>query len=280
MIISESWLSPLSTKNKHFVDLECGENLQVLHKPRKSNKGKPCRGGIAIVFNKLKISLKEYPIRCGQSEIIAAVGRIPDVSRKVVIIGAYPPPKMNANQTKTAMNNIAAAVLKAKTDFCDPIIMIVGDFNRKDYAPALEHYTDIKLASTKPTRGDALLDLSFSNTNDQIYDESVTHPLTSETGTESDHSIATFSMNIARTDRFEWVKFTTRPITNKGREAFKSTIAATDWSLKSNTTSEMAEELNDRLSLIINDCFPLKYHKFRSTDDPWITHKIRKMISD
>ena len=131
-VVSESWLKAGRELNLRMNDLENGNNLSMIHKSRKSNRGRNAGGGITIAFNKTKIKLQEYPIRKGKAEIIAATGRVPNIPRKVVVFGIYIPPKNTAKQSKEALELLSDGILKAKSEYEDPIIIIGGDFNRRE----------------------------------------------------------------------------------------------------------------------------------------------------
>ena len=57
-IVSESWLREGNRLDRHLIDLENGEDLKIIHKSRKSKRGKTAGGGVAIVFDKKRYHLK------------------------------------------------------------------------------------------------------------------------------------------------------------------------------------------------------------------------------
>lgn len=234
------------------------------------------RGGIAIVFNKHKLTLNEYKIQAGQAEIVAAVGKICGIQRKIVVIATYIPPKTKANQVTELMSKISDTILRVKTDYNDPVILLAGDFNQKNYAAAVEYYPDIKLASQFPTRGQSKLDLMFTNIYEEIRKETRLARLRSSDDKPSDHNVMLFECDLLHSDRFEWIRYNTRPLTPHGRLLFRDKMLKENWSLNEATTSTMADTLDQKLKEMLNECFPIKNHKIRSTDDPWITPKIRR----
>ena len=84
------------------------------------------------------------------------------------------------------------------------------------------------------------------------------------------------------TDRFTWVRYDTRPITMAGKKRFSELILSESWDdlYREISSTTMAEILDWKLQQWTNECFPVKHIKIRSTDDPWITWKIRKRIED
>ena len=117
MLVSESWLKQGPILQKCLIDLDHAENLSIIHKSRVTRRGRNSGGGVCIVFDKTKIALKEYPIKSGLSEIVAACGKVQNIQRKIVVISAYIPPKTKAKQDREALGHISDDILKAKTEF-------------------------------------------------------------------------------------------------------------------------------------------------------------------
>ena len=106
-----------------YIDLEESENLCIIHKSRKSNRGRNAGGGIAVVYNKMRIRLAEYSFKRGNIEIVCATGKIPDNPRKIAVIAAYIPPRNTAKQDKQTMECISDLIIKLKNDLNDPLIL-------------------------------------------------------------------------------------------------------------------------------------------------------------
>ena len=135
-------------------------------KSRKSNRGRNAGGGIAIVYNKMRIRLNEFSLRKGNIEIVCATGKVPNNPRTLAIIAAYIPPKNTAKQDKQTLEYISDLIIKLKDDLNDPIIVLAGDFNRRKIELAYQDHVDLKLHDSPPTRGAARLDLVVSNIDD------------------------------------------------------------------------------------------------------------------
>ena len=101
-----------------------------LFRPKNANGTRRTGGGVSIIYNPAKIRLKEYKINNRKLEILATIATIPNVKRKILIIGAYLPPNLTSNQRKTAFNVINDTVMRAKTEMDGPQIIIGGDFNK------------------------------------------------------------------------------------------------------------------------------------------------------
>ena len=96
---------------ENYFDLELGENLKIVHRSRKSNRGRNAGGGIAIIYNTQKIRLSEFTFKRGRSELVCATGKIPNNPRKIAIIGAYVPPKNTAKQDKEMFEQLSNLIL-------------------------------------------------------------------------------------------------------------------------------------------------------------------------
>ena len=242
-IVSESWLKEGNRLDHHLVDLECGEDLKIIHKSRKSKRGKTAGGGIAVVF------------------------------------GVYIPPSTRAKNSDRALELLSEAIAQAKSDFTDPMIFIGGDFNRRDLNKATDPYPDINLYDVPATRLGAKLNLAASNMSAKSTFK--LPPLTTFDGQKkSDHEIIAVETNIPNEDRFIWRTYTTRPRSKTADKAFMEAIKKIKWTelLANKTVNQKVESFNMTLSDLMNKFFPLKYHKVRSTDNPWISQAIRRKI--
>ena len=52
MLVTESWLKQGTNLPKELTDLEHAENLKLLHKSRKTRRGKNAGGGVCVVYDK------------------------------------------------------------------------------------------------------------------------------------------------------------------------------------------------------------------------------------
>lgn len=102
-VITESWLRDDDQLRSTIVDLNEGEDLHLLTRNRKSHNGRRVAGGgVAVAYNRSKINLTKIPVKRGNHEILVATGKIQNLSRKVVIIGIYLPPKIKSEKRKNA----------------------------------------------------------------------------------------------------------------------------------------------------------------------------------
>ena len=68
--------------------------------------------------------------------------------------------------------------------------------------------------------------------------------------------------------------------TEEGNLKFKEFIMNQDWNevFEADTSDLKAEKYQEVVNAAMKECFPLVTVKRKSTDDPWITDKIRKKI--
>ena len=72
----DAWLKEGNRLDRHLIDLDKGENLNIIHRSRRSKRGKNAGAGIAIVYDKTKINLKEYKFKRDKCEIVGASGKM------------------------------------------------------------------------------------------------------------------------------------------------------------------------------------------------------------
>ena len=167
-IVAESWLKPGEKLEEDIIDLEFGESISVLHKSRPTRRGKNAGGGIAVLYNNNKMSLKPVNIGAGKAEIIAAAGSITGIRRKVVVIGMYVRPQTKAEETHRIFEVVENAIQKFKTDLSDPIVIIAGDINRRNIDEAIGIFPDINKYEPLSSRGRYDLDIVATNINQSI----------------------------------------------------------------------------------------------------------------
>ena len=113
-VVSESWFKAGNKLDKHIIDLDKGENLGTIHRSRKSKRGKNAGGGVAVVFDKDLVALKEYKFRKDQAELVGASGKLTRNPRKLVVFGVYLPPHLRVKQTDHALELLSAAIHKLR----------------------------------------------------------------------------------------------------------------------------------------------------------------------
>lgn len=212
---------------------------------------------------------------------MCTVGKVPNVARKIAVFGVYLPAKMRAKQALNAMEMLAEEISRVKTELNDPMVVIGGDYNKKPFNMSIANFPDITVIPTGLTRKDETLNLVM--TNSKSVQAEVRDPLKSADGAlKSDHSSIFVKARFRAEHRFEWKRIRSRPKTKKGDKKFLDWINAQNWDIvrNENDPNLMAKKLVKLLDLIITEAYPVKHRKIRSTDDPWITDAIRKIIKD
>ena len=248
---------------------------------RKTRNGRRIAGGgIAIAYNKSKVVMSELKIRRGKTEILCTSCKIPNLSRRLVILGIYMSPKLRATQRKEATTILSEAIATAKNSFPDPFIIITGDTNRMPIQEGYADYPDIVAHNVGPTRGGAYLDIVASNIAENELSFSIRPPLTTPEGLESDHNVIYSEASIINSDRFTKNSFHVRKRSKKADMEMRRWIIGEPWSALYSLSS--AEEATTSFVRMIDqkmdELYPLKKVTIKSTDAPWMTKEIKCRI--
>ena len=287
-IITESWLQDGPELEKDIADLELGTGLAMIYKNRMKRKSiarygseKKRGGGVAIVYNTGKITLKEYKIAGNRFEMVSATGRQHNSGRVIFIFGIYVPPRMKVADYTELMETLVLAISDIKTKHLDPILIVGGDMNRRNFDAITGAFTDFEMVNTGPTRYGATLDLLITNIEAFSKGNQVLAPLETEDGTKkSDHCIISASYCLSKKKKTEWKTYKSREKTDAGKKKFTELLTSQDWQavLDCVTSSLKAEKLDEILAGLMDECFPLKSHRVRADNPPWMTHGILKRI--
>ena len=279
-LVTESWLKDGKTLDRDIIDLEYGTDLKIVYKnrPRKNATARAVGGGVSIIYSKSRCSLRERKVRGNKFELVVASGRVGSVARTVVFFCLYIEPKMKVAELKQLNELLCNEILliKAKSD---PIIVIGGDLNRKSIDEAIAMFPDIKRANHEPTRGNACLDVMFSNLVD--ISSSVIPPLETPLGVKSDHACVLSVAEVPRVRNFEWVNKMVRKHTSQAVNEFGRAMAQADWDriLPSHLPpDDMVKRYEEFTGGLVDRLFPLQKIRQRSSDPPWITNRIRRIF--
>ena len=209
---------------------------------------------------------------------MAASGRAKDFSRKILVICLYIPPNQLVARTNELWECVADTIEKAQKELNDPYVVVGGDTNRRPLAGALVDFPSIQVISTGPTRGTAVLDEVATNFNAHTQAETFV-PLEDEEGNESDHRSIVCRAKIPRLHQFS-TKIIEYRIYNEESEAkFGSMLLDQNWDeVRNGSPSDAAIAMDTILQSIYDKAFPKKKRKIKSTDAPWMTDLIRRLI--
>ena len=86
---------------------------------------------------------------------------------------------------------------------------------------------------------------------------------------------------MTNSDRFEWIRYNTRPRTTAGDKKFRSWITLQDWMDIVNVTDAegRAALMMKKFHEVMEESYPIVQIKKKSTNDPWITPAITKRIT-
>ena len=99
------------------------------------------------------------------------VGKVAKILRKLVIITVYVPPRTKVADFEELCGDMGGLVVELKASLKDPVIIIVGDFNKRDPTPALKALDEFEEVPSGPTRGGAKLNRIFTNVGPLVAGE-------------------------------------------------------------------------------------------------------------
>ena len=148
-------------------------------------------GGVAIVFDKNKLTLEEHRFKKDGIEIVVGKGNITGQKRSIFIFCIYLPPNLLISRVRHANELINREVDRIKTLVDNPIIILGGDLNQFGIANTHIDSPEILEINSPPTRKGFRLDLISSNINPYLDEIRTLAPLESE-ACPSDHDIFFF----------------------------------------------------------------------------------------
>ena len=277
--ISETWFKGGKDLRAKLTDIEGASGIRIVHKSRDGRLGQR-GGGVAIAFNTSTCNFKQRTLRITDKghEIVCVTGRVAKIERKFAIFTVYIPPQSRVGVMDDLVDSLLNEIAHIKTSSADPIIVVAGDFNRRDISGPLRDAAGLHEVATAPTRGTNKLDVVFSNLGADVNDTSVLPPLQAVSGAESDHKCVYIQAQLPAVKNFKWeVKL--RRERNLDRElAFARDLEAWESScLDDLDVDGMAETLERKIGELTELHFPLRRLRRRSNEDPWITRRIRRL---
>lgn len=148
--------------------------------------------------------------------------------------------------------------------------------NQKNCDVFRGEFPDIKLINTAPTRNDAVLDLCYTNCD--VTETSVSIPLWSREGVDSDHRVVQYCVDFT-VPKFTYVKVKRRKITENAKRLFVEKMKTQNWErMLQADVNEKTRIFHNVIEGLKDEFFPYKVSKIRSDEDPWITDHIRRRI--
>ena len=279
--VTESWLKDGQMLDRDIIDLEHGTGLKILYRnrPRRQASARAVGGGVSIIYNKSRCSFRERKIASSKFELVVAVGRVAGVPRDVAVFALYIEPKMKVADLGELRTLISDQVLqlKASTKGKSPIFLVAGDVNRRDIAPAFSDFVDIERKNFAPTRGDACLDIIFSNAN--MSSCSVFPPLATNAGTQSDHACVVAKIEEETVRDYVYVKKLVRKHASEAVAEYGRRLADADWLsiIGNGSVEDKVAAYEKYVCALVDELFPLRSIRCRNNERPWITNGIRRL---
>ena len=151
VIVTETWFHECEAFGVLQTNAKHGHNLHMINRTRKKLNKSCVGGGVSIIFNKSKVTLKEFTVKRKGHEIVCARGKMQNNTRPIFILGVYISTKYKAAQYHDCLSTLSEAILKIKTEAKDPYIILGGDFNHRNVTEAIGDYPDMKIVDTAPT---------------------------------------------------------------------------------------------------------------------------------
>ena len=107
--------------------------------------------------------------------------------KKIAVVCVYLPPSLKSLQLAKAIDAIIDHIDKIKVKFPDAIVMIGGDFNKKDITTVFTTFPELTPVKAGATRNGVALDEIYSNIPRCLKQKAVLRPLSKLDGTQSDH---------------------------------------------------------------------------------------------
>ena len=283
-IVTETWLADGDSLDRDVRDLAKGAGLEMICLNRPANSRGVAHGGVAVVANQSTCTLKKIDMaNPGNFEVLTTLSSVKGHSRNLITVACYLPPNYNMARGREALEHVENVVRDIKRRYKDPFIVVGGDFNQWAVDKALEDFADMKEVQVGPTRKDRCIDRLFTNFGRAISESGTVPPLEPEPGhqgAKSDHRIAFLRANLPRTRPFEWVTYQYRYFNDQAVGEFGQWLAGMDWRevLNAEGSNAKANLYQEEVTRAMEAVFPLITVRKKSTDCPWISNRIRKLI--
>ena len=274
MILTETWFRSSRDTENALTDFENAKGISFIKKNRRGRGG-----GVAIAFDKSLSNFTRVKIPKSQHEVVCAVGSVRGISKRVVVVSVYIPPRTTADGLSDLCVYISNVIESVMQKYNDPYICLGGDFNNKDFSPAVEDFPTIQQLSSVPSRNAAALDLCFANLYSECYKVYSSCPLESETSA-SDHNVVVYEFFLKKKHAFNKITRKVRKITKDGISEFGRFLATQDWKFMKHAENptEMVEKFEHVILEKYCDIFPETTIITKDTDHPWITKRIKSLV--
>ncbi|XP_078585796.1 uncharacterized protein LOC144867616 [Branchiostoma floridae x Branchiostoma japonicum] len=265
--MSETWES-----NSHPESAIAVSDFNVFSTLRTDKRG----GGVAVYVKQQIMSrhMTEYDVPDGLecAWIWTRPRRLPRPLSAIIVCGVYFPP--SSPNGDLLIDHLLTVSDKIRGKHPDCGIAILGDFNRLDTS-GLCRGTVMSQVVRNNTRGNAMLDLIVTNMKNEYHPPTVLPPVGL-----SDHLSVLWSPKEEHVRIKPTVKHI-RHLSEQDLFEFGRWATTHDWSEVYNAsgTTAKANAFHATLEDAIATFFPIKTIKTLSSDKPWITPNIKRLIA-
>ena len=270
---SETWLGACHTDDMVNID-----GFKLLRGDRTDGAGKKGGGGVCVYINEQwchpnNASVKSHS--CTENIEMLVVNLrpyyLPREFSHVVMVTVYVPHRQVA---KPAAQELVNIIHELETRSPDALFLVNGDFNHCSLnKTSLQYYQHVNC----PTRGDATLDLFYSNVK-----EAYTSYQLPKLG-RADHNLVHLRPKYRPiVQRIKPRKLIVQQWTDDAVRQLQGSLACTDWSVFTDTCDgidELTDTISDYIKFCSDSCIPTKEVKVYSNNKPWITSNIKSIIN-
>ena len=274
-ICTETWTHSNAQTEEFLGDFSSNTNYDILRRDRGSRGG-----GVAIVFNKKRLTASRVSTPPSEYEVLAAIIRRTSQRRKILCIAAYIPPNYDAEKTTGCIEYLANVINLLRAKYDSPYIVLGGDFNMKPVHNATKEVTGLKLLDSPPTRGNRALDRLATNFNGLLCETARLDPIENIMGVQSDHLPLLMEFDMPKVPSYTYKVYSYVRREKDGDSKFCDWARQKDWSAVHEAVSaeDKAIALTSALEEGMNASYNTVNMKRKSSEPPWMTEALREKI--
>ena len=273
IFVTETWLA--DTVPDEIVNVS---GLNIVRRDRLCGRG----GGVAIYVNhdiplKIRDDLNDQFFEC--LWVTIRPKWLPRSISRIALGCVYLPPSLLTSEIENFYDYFITCYDKLCVESPNTAIILAGDFNPASNGfqqKRLERHCNLKPIVMHPTRDTSTLDLIFTNMADCYQTPAILAPLST-----SDHNIINWKSKCNISEKGNAVKIKERKFRQQQLERFDALLANYDWSsvLNISVTDEKVNTFLHITNNMIAEYFPERTVRMHSKDKPFMTPKIKRLIS-
>ncbi|XP_041471219.1 uncharacterized protein LOC121420623 [Lytechinus variegatus] len=267
--VTETWFSDSNPASANAI-----QDFNLFHRDRTAQRG----GGIALYArDDLEPETYELDLVPPHLEIIWIKVNLHAYGRGNVVLFVcvvYSPPRTQHHDDYYQPSDHYGDHIR--TTHPDSSIMIMGDFNDLQVEEFVTHLSLSQMVK-QPTRNDRILDMIFTDHPEHYSEPVIKAPIAT-----SDHATV-LMIGSSQLSSSNVIKSFGRPLRDSNIRSFGRWIINYnfDWLQSIDTADEMVDAFQDVLTQAeaYYEHFPIVISRRKSSDKPWITHRIKDLIS-